>query len=193
MQCGRRRNAHVIVADVIFYAIGETGSALVVHDNFYEYNRFGPTGGPAMDNSVANRTRRIVKEYDTIDASDLFMVRQNLVPGGLYWYSVAAVNAAGPGPRSDRISLIAVGFVGSPLWYAGDDSIVSQSPTKLKIRWQAPLDASRTGVSNFHVDQVARTGALVDRTLVGWTRSIITGLQTPKPHAEPPDPNCSLP
>lgn len=89
--------------------------------------------------------------WDTPSGDQLFLWRSGLTAGKVYRFAVSAVNAAGPGPRSERVTLIASDKPGPPTWYSGLDSIVSQAPTALHIKWKAPTMTGVAGISGYAI------------------------------------------
>lgn len=89
--------------------------------------------------------------FDTASGKILDFQLKNLEPGRIYRYAVGAVNAAGSGPRSQRITLKSSNRPDPPTWYENDDAIVSQSPSVIHIKWRAPEYEGVAGVSGYKV------------------------------------------
>ncbi|CAK9003288.1 Titin (Connectin), partial [Durusdinium trenchii] len=70
-----------------------------------------------------------------------------LTPGNPYRFAVAAVNAAGEGPRSERITLTASDVAGQPY----DVEATFQSSYRIDLAWKKPLLTGASGMSGYKV------------------------------------------
>ncbi|CAE6952852.1 Ttn [Symbiodinium sp. KB8] len=70
-----------------------------------------------------------------------------LTPGNPYRFAVAAVNAAGEGPRSERITLTASDVAGQPF----DVEATFQSSYRIDLQWKKPLLTGASGMSGYKV------------------------------------------
>ena len=70
-----------------------------------------------------------------------------LTPGNPYRFAVAAVNAAGEGPRSERITLTASDVAGQPY----DVEATFQSSYRIDLQWKKPLLTGASGMSGYKV------------------------------------------
>ncbi|CAL1153338.1 unnamed protein product [Cladocopium goreaui] len=70
-----------------------------------------------------------------------------LTPGNPYRFAVAAVNAAGEGPRSERITLTASDVAGQPY----DVVATFQSSYRIDLAWKKPLLTGASGMSGYKV------------------------------------------
>ena len=70
-----------------------------------------------------------------------------LTPGNPYRFAVAAMNAAGEGPRSERITLTASDVAGQPY----DVEATFQSSYRIDLAWKKPLLTGASGMSGYKV------------------------------------------
>merc|ERR1712061_981408 len=72
---------------------------------------------------------------------------EKLTPRTIYRLSVAAVNGAGEGPRSDRLTLIASDYPTEPL----NVMAVLQSREQIDIQWQEPTLVGAAGMTGYKI------------------------------------------
>ena len=72
-----------------------------------------------------------------------------LTKGAIYRFRVAAVNAAGEGELSDRITLVTTDVPGLPVW--ADEPILFQDAKNMTIAWREPVLTGSAGVSGYKV------------------------------------------
>ncbi|CAD7941248.1 unnamed protein product, partial [Amoebophrya sp. A120] len=99
--------------------------------------------------------------HDTPSGQSLSLTISGLTPHDTFFFSVAAVNSAGPGPRSERLTAVPASRASAPRWYDPQlDSILLQSPERILVRWRAPLSDDGTSsdrVSGYKVYYAVRT------------------------------------
>lgn len=84
-----------------------------------------------------------------------------LTPGNPYRFAVAAVNAAGEGPRSERITLTASDVAGQ----AYDVEATFQSSYRIDIAWKKPLLTGASGMSGYKVWVDDGNGGNIDKLI----------------------------
>ncbi|CAK0843459.1 unnamed protein product [Prorocentrum cordatum] len=105
---------------------------------------------------------------NTADADTLSEFFEGLDGGRPYRFAVAAVNAAGEGPRSDRLTLICSDVAGPPQSVRATAS----STSSITLEWERPLSGGLGGLSGYKVYVDDGYGGDIDNLIWdGSTRS----------------------
>jgi hypothetical protein len=105
---------------------------------------------------------------NTLTGTQTYEFYEYLTQGGVYRFSVVAVNAAGEGPRSDRLTLVASDVAGMPQ----NVQVPLQSRSQIQLTWERPLLTGAAGINGYKVyANDGMGGAITNLIYDGSTRA----------------------